>query len=206
MALPPGQGRKSLDWCRSRSPATAPADRPVMPAPSPRRGHWVDDLGGAGRSASGCAGRSCDDDHRDDVGVGAGPSESDEDLTVGSFLARYRGRGGMPAEGAHVRDVHVHVLGAADVPVPRPGPCDTYSGGWSCGSSIHDIGTPRGRVRVARGDGLHRTGSVVDESLQLDVGKRLDSGPIHTARPRRPSCDLVIAFPVPPRSRRDAAG
>ena len=31
-----------------------------------------------------------------------------------------------------------------------PAPCDTHSGGWSYNSSIHDIGTPRGIVRVAR--------------------------------------------------------
>ena len=31
-----------------------------------------------------------------------------------------------------------------------PAPCDTQTGGWSYSSSIHDTGTPRGIVRVAR--------------------------------------------------------
>jgi hypothetical protein len=44
----------------------------------PHHGLRVDDLSGAGRPASGCAGRSCDDDHHDDVGVGAGLSGRDE--------------------------------------------------------------------------------------------------------------------------------
>ena len=51
------------------------------------KGVWVDDLGGAGRPASGRAGRSCDDD-RDD-GSGAELSGPDG-LAVASFLARYR--------------------------------------------------------------------------------------------------------------------
>ena len=92
-------------------------------------------------------------------------------------------RGGVPAEGAHVRDVHIHVLVA--VKVPEPGPCPVrHPQRRMIVQLIHPRHRDATRHRPGGAGGrFHRTRAAVSEPFPLGDGKRLDLGLIHPGPP-----------------------
>jgi hypothetical protein len=116
-------------------------------------------------------------------------------------------RGAVPAEGAHVRDVHIHVLVAVKVPEPGPGPV-RYPQRRMIVQLIHPRhrNTTRHRPGGTRGR-FHRTRTAVPEPFPLGGGKRLDPGLIHPGTPCHAA--LIVGgslAPVPAPVNSDARG